>query len=115
MILSSLEKCIVLIPVNYNDGSPVPDEVIAGILETFFVEFGGSTVAGTVKGTFRMKDGKKQVDDNLEVWVAIEKGEVGESHLRRICSDIAMTLEQESIYFERTGSTVEFVPPGLNK
>ena len=53
------KKAIVLIPLTYNDGSRVPQDVLDGIFESLFVLSGGYTSTGTVQGAYRMKDGSQ--------------------------------------------------------
>jgi len=103
------EKCVLLFPLTYNDGTTVPLEVWNEFKEDLFVIAGGHTVAGTVKGEYRMKSGAKQVEDLLQVWVAVEETDIPE--LRRVIAVYAQRLGQESMYFERTKSVVEFIPP----
>lgn len=106
------KKVTVLLPLAFNDGSLVPGEVRDSILEEMYVLCGGYTVAGTVKGAFRMPDGSKQVEDLLEVWLAVEEGDL--PALRQLVAVAARTLAQECMYFEVSGSTVEFIPPPAN-
>jgi hypothetical protein len=103
------EKCVLLFPLTYNDGTIVPLEVWNGFKDELFVIAGGHTVAGTVKGEYRRKSGDRQVEDLLEVWVALEETDIPE--LRRVIAVYAQRLGQESMYFERTKSVVEFIPP----
>ena len=56
-----------------------------------------------------MKDGTKQVDQSLEIWAAVLEEDV--PALKRLVATYAGILGQESMYLERTGGTVEFVPP----
>lgn len=51
-----------LIPLNNNDGTPIPEDERDAILDELYVLADGYTLAGTVTGAFRMKDGAKQVD-----------------------------------------------------
>jgi hypothetical protein len=52
-------KYTVLIPLNYNDGTKVPDAELDEIYNKFYTLAGGYTFTGTVTGAFRMKDGSK--------------------------------------------------------
>jgi hypothetical protein len=103
------EKCVLLFPLTYNDGTAVPQAVLNEFKTELFVIAGGHTIAGTVKGEYRMKSGEKQVEDLLEIWVALEEADIPE--LRRVIAIYAERLGQESMYFERTKSIVEFVEP----
>jgi hypothetical protein len=103
------EKCVLLFPLTFNDGTAVPTAVLNEFKAELFVIAGGHTVAGTVKGEYRMRSGDKQVEDLLEIWVALEENDIPQ--LRRVIGVYAQRLGQESMYFERTMSVVEFVPP----
>jgi hypothetical protein len=103
------EKFVLLFPLTFNDGALVPVKVLNDFKAELFVIAGGHTIAGTVKGEYRMKSGDKQVEDLLEIWVALEENDIPE--LRRVIGVYAQRLGQESMYFERTKSVVEFVPP----
>jgi hypothetical protein len=105
------EKVILLLPLTYNDGSSVAKDTLDRILDELFLNFGGYTVAGEVEGAYRMKSGSKQVDTCLEVWVAVENDPESLDGLRRRVASFASLLGQESMYFERTGSNVEFITP----
>ena len=56
-----------------------------------------------------MKSGQKQIDVTQEVWIAIEPED--EAALKAMVGRFASLLGQETIYLERTGGTVEFIPP----
>jgi hypothetical protein len=104
------KKVTILLPLNFNDGSKVPRSEINAILQECFDVFGGWTVPGKTKGAYPMKStGKQQTDRALEVWVAVPEDQV--SVLRRMTGAFAARLRQESLYFEVTGSTVEFILP----
>lgn len=105
------EKVILLLPLTYNDGTEVPKSVLEQILDGLFREFGGYTVAGEVEGAYAMRSGAKQVDTCVEVWVAAESNEESIERLRRMIASFATLLRQETMYFERTGSRVEFIAP----
>ncbi len=100
---------MILLPLTYNDGTTIPSETLDQIYEDFFVLAGGHYTAGTGKGAYRMTDGSKQVDNLVEVWVAVD--EVDEPELRELVANICGLLKQETLYCERVMSTVEFIPP----
>ena len=106
-----MKKCVLLIPLRYNDGSEVSPDVITRILNGFYELFGGYSVAGTVKGAYRMKDGSRANDDSLEIWVVVDPNRIED--VRRRASEICKELLQESIYLEVLESDVEFVEPSL--
>jgi len=102
-------KYVLLVPLNFNDGSEIPKEVREQLFEELFVLAGGYHIAGAGTGAYRMADGSKQVDHTLEVWIALE--EEGVPELKRIVATYAGIFQQEALFLERTGGTVEFVTP----
>src|SRR3954447_1500461 len=99
-------KYVLLVPLNYNDTSEVPAEVRDQLFEELYVLAGGYHIAGTGTGAYRMRNGSRQVDRSLEVWIAVEEADV--PALKRIVAAYATILDQEALYLERTGGTVEF-------
>lgn len=106
-----LRKCILLLPMTYNDGTDVPSEVMAGILRNIDEEFDGHTVDGLCDGVYKMDDGTMVNDKSLKVWVAVDPDRVEE--LKKLAARFAGVLKQESLYFEVTEAEVEFVRPLL--
>lgn len=104
-----LPKFILLVPLRYNDGRKVPNEVILDFEDKLYALGGAFTNAGTVQGAYRMADGRKQVDDLLQYWIGLREEYVLE--LERLVAELGATLGQESMYFERTGSMIGFIPP----
>ena len=104
-----LKKCILLLPVAYNDGTNVSPDVLAGILKSIDVAFDGHTVDGICDGVYKMDDGSMANDKSLKVWVAVDPKRVDE--LRKLVARFAGVLRQESLYFEVTEAEVEFVRP----
>jgi hypothetical protein len=102
-------KYVLLLPLTYNDKSKVPKQVRDQILDELYLLAGGYHIAGVGKGAYRMQSGQKQVDYSLEVWLAIE--EEHEQPLKEMVARFAALLGQEALYLERTGGTVEFIPP----
>ena len=102
-------KYILLIPLNYNDGTKVPDADLDEIYDELYALTSAYSLAGTVIGAYRMKDGSKQIDRSTMIWIGIEDGQ--EDRLKRIVAEICRRLGQEAIYLERTGGTIEFIPP----
>ncbi len=100
-------KCLLLLPTNYNSGDPVDPAKLESCLARLDSLIGGHTVDGTCQGVFRMADGSYSRDVNLKVWACVEEGNV--PALRKLAGDFAIELGQESIYFEQTATTVEFV------
>ena len=67
------KKVILLMPLTYNDGQPVPHDVLYTEL---FELCGGLTVAGKVHGAFRMADGTRQQEVLEQVWLAIDDADL---------------------------------------
>ena len=103
------KKCIILLPLHYNDGSEVPISVINKIYREIEETFDGITHGGLVKGRYRMADGRMASDISELIWVAIDAEKI--DILRKMTSRFARKLKQESIYFEVTDSEVEFIGP----
>ena len=100
-------KCLLLLPTNYNDGQPVESGKVDSCLDRLDSLIGGHTVDGLCEGVYRMADGSYARDRNLKVWACVDESAL--PALRRLAGDFAVELGQESIYFEQTASTVEFV------
>lgn len=104
-----MRKCIILLPLKYNDETEVPTSVINNIKREIDEAFDGHTVGGTVEGTYRMADGDMKGDTSLEIWIVVDPEKL--NVLRSMVSRFARTLKQESIYFEVTDSKVELIGP----
>ncbi len=100
---------IVLVPLTFNDGSAIPRAILDEVFEELFVHFHGSTVRGTVDGTYRMQSGAKRVEKLLEVWVVVDSEDFPllEALVARFCEK----LGQEAMYVERTGAVVKLIAP----
>ncbi len=107
--MNGAKKAILLVPLTYNDGTRVPEEVLDEIYDALFVMSGGHTTAGTVQGAYRMRDGTKHSELLLQVWVTCEDAE--RQALRNLAARFCALLGQESMYLEFSESAVEFVPP----
>jgi len=103
----SKKKVVLLIPLRFSDGSTIPTEVLLTIYDRLYSLCGGWTEAGKVKGAYRMATGQKQVDESLQLWVAVAPSDMDE--LRHLVRQSGRELGQESMYFEITGSEVEFI------
>jgi hypothetical protein len=103
------KKVILLMPLTYNNGEPVPREVRDAIYSELYELCGGLTVVGKVHGAFRMADGTKQEDVLEQVWLAINDADL--PSLRSVVSRIAKTLHQEKMYLEIAEARIELLPP----
>jgi hypothetical protein len=104
-----LSKFVLFVPLYYNDGRKVPKKVILDFEDRLFVLGSGFTDMGTVRGAYRMADGKKQIDHSVHYWIWLKEEYVPE--LRQAVAELGARLGQESMYLERTASTLDFVPP----
>jgi hypothetical protein len=104
-----LLKFILLVPLNYNDGTEVPKEIILDFQDKLFLLGGAFTNAGTVKGAYRMEDGSKQVDDSLQLWIGLTDERIADLEL--LVGRLGARLGQEKMYLERTGSQIHLIPP----
>lgn len=103
------KKVILLVPLTFNDGSTVPDELLKKIRSEIFGSFGGYTIAGEVHGAYRMQTGQKQEDRLVQIWITVEDSRREE--LRRMVAKFGSWLGQETMYFETTQSMVELIRP----
>jgi hypothetical protein len=103
------KKAILLIPLTYNDGSRVPEEVLDEIYEALFALSGGHTSAGTVRGAYRMEDGTRQTDILEQAWVAYE--DATKPALCELVAKFCAMLGQEAMYLEFTDSVIELISP----
>ena len=104
-----LFKFILLVPLCYNDGRKVPKSVILDFEDRLFFLGDGFTDKGTVRGSYRMADGKKQIDHSAEYWIWLKEESIPE--LKRTVAELGFKLGQESMYLESVPSTLDFVPP----
>jgi hypothetical protein len=104
-----LQKYLLLVPLQLNDGMPVPETVILDFQEKLFALGGGFTIAGTVKGAYRMADGTKQIDDSLQIWIGLPDDLYPD--LERLVGELGTVLGQETMYLEKTGGNIHFIPP----
>jgi len=104
-----MKKCLFLIPTTYNDGRPVPPEVILDVWEVLFVRFGSLSQDGITEGLWEMKDGTRVKDHSLKFWIVIEEEKV--PLLKELIKKIARLLEQEAIYFETMDCDMELIGP----
>ncbi len=108
-----LSKFIVFVPLYYNDGRKVPRKVILDFEDRLYFLGGAFTDKGTVRGAYRMADGKKQIDHSAEYWIWLKEECTAE--LRQVVAELGAKLGQETMYLERTAGTLDLVPPQLPK
>jgi predicted xylose isomerase-like sugar epimerase len=104
-----MDRYIILLPLNHNDGSAVPKEVLREALQALYELADGYTVEGHVRGAYRMTSGRKQEDELLKVWVLLAPDKA--DALRKLVGEFCRRLGQEKIWLERTFGYVELVGP----
>ncbi len=104
-----LSKFILFVPLYYNDGRKVPKKVILDFEDRLFVLGGGFTDMGTVRGAYRMADGKKQIDHSAHYWIWLKEEYIPE--LKRAVAELGFQLGQESMYLESIPSPLDLIPP----
>jgi predicted HicB family RNase H-like nuclease len=102
------KEATVLIPLTYNDGTAVSQDILLGIFEELYVAFHGWTNEGTVKGAYRMQAGEQRVEDLLKVSVVLDEMQIPE--LERMVSEWGARLGQETMLLKIADSTIKFVP-----
>ncbi len=102
-------KITILIPLAYNDKTPVAFSKIAKYIFDIEKLADGCTIDSKVKGYFRAGNGTVQEDDSIKVWVVCELAFL--QPMRSIAKMIAADLEQESVYLEWHDVNVEFTEP----
>lgn len=104
-----MDKYIILLPLNYNDGKTVPKAIIRELIQLLYHLANGCTIEGEIKGFYRMKSGRKQEDRLLKVWVLIPPER--SQNLKELVRQFCLRLGQESMWLEKSMSIVEFVGP----
>lgn len=107
------KKVVLLVPLTFNDGSTVPHAALDALLDELFVLCGGYTLAGVVRGAYRMSTGAKQVEELQQVWIVAEEQDL--PPLKAIVRKYGDLLGQEAMYFEQTEAVVEFLLPHPGK
>lgn len=94
--------CRFLLPVNYNDGSPVEPEIFIEIKMALDRQFGGFRIVAPSEGSWH-----GQVEATHEIEVSVEPEEV--PALRRLVIEIGRRLGQKAMYFDAPPPTVEII------
>jgi hypothetical protein len=102
-------KFILLVPTRFNDGRPVTKKELWRIQSELFFLADGYTLAGKVRGAYRMRDGSRQNDESYCFWIVLSRKD--ERRLKKLAADIGARFGQEAMYLERVEGTVEFIPP----
>lgn len=95
----------ILVPIAFNDGTPVPADTIAAIETAMLDIAGGFTRDGTVTGVWRdPEDGTVYRDATTRYLIATDHADMW-----RIARMVAKLTDQRTVYIARTADRVEFV------
>lgn len=83
--------------------------ILDQILDEIFVLSNGFQVSAPIDGAFRMSDGTKIVEKMLPISLGVQEENVPD--LEKMAAKFAAILHQESLYLERTGGMMYFIPP----
>jgi hypothetical protein len=90
-------KALFYIPLRDNDGRSLADET-ADLEAELFVRFGAWTFQGFVKGTYRMADGARALDESGAYFIVLDERRIDE--LERTLGDFKAKTQQEALYLE---------------
>lgn len=94
--------CEFLVPVTFNDGTPVPEEFLDRMFQALDRQFGGWQCTGRREGSWR-----GQREWLLAVIVAVPRSRVDE--LKRVIVTIGKELGQAQMYFDCREPSVELL------
>jgi hypothetical protein len=103
---------ITRIPTHYNDGTPIPVEVLNEITAEVYARFGGFTLEGPGEGGWVAADGTVYSEQSRRLEVACERNRYSEA--RDLVLWIGQRLFQKAMYFEVRyfdGVEILTVPP----
>lgn len=101
-------KITVLLPVNYNDGSPIDPDVRKVCLGSLSSLFDGFTCGAKCYGEYRMDDGSIVCDTCEPIWVVVDSQHKVEL-VREWAKSCCVAYRQECIYMEVQEVSVEFI------
>ena len=99
-------KATFYLPVKDNGGRDLQAE-IASVEDRCFEEFGGWTMSGYFRGTWRMQTGERALDTSAVYQVILEEMEL--VTLEKILLSFKANTNQEAIYFEVDRDVVRFL------
>ncbi|HWL10362.1 MAG TPA: hypothetical protein VNQ76_18300 [Planctomicrobium sp.] len=99
-----------LIPTTFNDGTPIAADYVSNKAREFAILFGGSTVEGTMQGTWiDTTDGQIYLDEVVAISVVCENDQIEEA--RQAVIQIGRDLKQKAMFFEvRYYDGVQIIP-----
>src|SRR3954469_7115043 len=103
-------KITTLIPVQFNDGRPVPEEQMRSIVDGLVKQFGACTDEGEITG-HRHGPEKPGIVREKMLKLAVEMDRERLDEARKAVLKIGKMLEQREMYFEvREYDGVQFLP-----
>lgn len=101
-------KVITLVPTHRNDGSPVSESEWNGIIQRFWIKFGGVTVAGQTEGHWvDPESGTLYRDVCWQVFIIIEDNLLSEAE--EFVAGLGRQLGQLAMYFEVQRPDIRFL------
>lgn len=94
-------KFTTLIPVNWNDGTPVDPAVLTRFIDSYWRPFRGMTSEGRVAGHWIAEDGTEFRDVCEKVSIVCERDRLAEAI--RAVRRLGRKLGQHAMYFEVSG------------
>jgi hypothetical protein len=102
-----MKKVTVLIPMNYNNGSPVPKQIFTQFEKQLLRIAGGYSMDGIVEGGWRA-DETDYFDKSKRYIILTDQVEV----IKSLTIEIGKQLEQQAMYFEVQETNIEFIEIG---
>jgi hypothetical protein len=97
-------KVIAIIPLNYNDGRDVPDEIFKEFEDQLIEIAGGYTLEGIVEGGW--KDGDTVYRDRSKKYSIVTEST---EDIKDLVLQVGKQLEQKAMYLEIISSQVEIL------
>lgn len=94
-------KFTTLLPMAYNDGTPVPPSKIEKIVRALWRPFEGMTNEGPVEGYWRAPDGTVFQDSCVKISVSCERSQLAIA--LKAVKRAGRKLRQRAMYFEVSG------------
>lgn len=110
-------KFTTLIPLRFNDGAEVPDELLNRLIDRLAAQFKGCSDEGITKGQWLdPKEARLYRDESRRVTVVCDNSQLWDAQQAVIL--IGRELDQRAMYFEvRDYDGVQFleIPPGKRR
>ena len=92
----------IIIPLNYNNGKPIPDRTLTKVYDIIQEKFGGlSKESSVIYGNWRDPATKKVYNDiNRKIWIDCDATMWNIRYLKRLRTRLKRILKQEAIYIK---------------